>query len=163
MKNHNYEHIDNKMVKLEVNIDDMNPEFYGYILDKLFELGVNDAYIVQVIMKKNRPGQVLNILCSESIKDNIIKFLFAETTTLGVRYTPYTVHRLERRFLQVDTEWGKITIKVGYNQGEVVQVAPEYDECVEVAKKYDIPLKLVYDTIKNKGYEEVKKLKRIDK
>lgn len=149
------EHIDDKMVKLEVNLDDMNPEFYGYILDNLFELGVNDAYIVQVIMKKNRPGQVLNILCTEQIKDSIISFLFTETTTLGVRYTPYIVHRLERDFIKVNTEWGEAIVKVGYHQGVIVHIAPEYDECIEIAKKYDVPLKLVYDTIKSKGYDEL--------
>jgi len=152
------EHIDDKMVKLEVNLDDMNPEFYGYVLDNLFELGVNDAYIEQVIMKKNRPGQVLNVLCSEQNKDRIISFLFAETTTLGVRYTSYIVHRLEREFMQVNTDWGQATVKVGYHNGGIVQVAPEYDECVEIAKKYGVPLKLVYDTIKTKGYEKVKQI-----
>lgn len=149
------EHIDDKMVKLEVNLDDMNPEFYGYILDNLFELGVNDAYIVQVIMKKNRPGQVLNILCTEQIKDSVISFLFKETTTLGVRYTPYIVHRLEREFIKVNTEWGEAIIKVGYHQGVIVQIAPEYDKCIEIAKKYDVPLKLVYDSIKSKGYDQL--------
>lgn len=149
------EHIDDKMVKLEVNLDDMNPEFYGYILDKLFELGVNDAYIEQIIMKKNRPGQVLNVLCSTQSKDSIISFLFAETTTLGVRYTPYVVHRLEREFILVKTDWGEVTVKVGYHNGEIVQIAPEYDECVEIAKKHNIPLKFVYDTVKSKGYEKL--------
>lgn len=149
------EHIDDKMVKLEVNLDDMNPEFYGYILDKLFELGVNDAYIVQVIMKKNRPGQVLNVLCSELIKDSIISFLFSETTTLGIRFTPYVVHRLERELIKVNTEWGEAIVKVGYHQGMVVQIAPEYDECTKIARKYGVPLKFVYDTIKGKGYEKL--------
>lgn len=160
MKERIKEHIDDKMIKLEVNLDDMNPEFYGYILDNLFELGVNDAYIEQVVMKKNRPGQVLNVLCAEQIKDSIIAFLFAETTTLGIRYTPYVVHRLEREFLQVNTDWGEATVKIGYHQGIIVQIAPEYDECIGFAKRYGIPLKLVYDMIKGKGYEEVKKLEK---
>lgn len=147
------EHIDQQMVKIEVSIDDMNPEFYGYQTEQLFDIGANDVYIEQVIMKKNRPAQVLNILCQEEIKDRIVSFLFKETTTLGIRYTPYTVHRLEREFISVNTEWGKTKIKVGRYRGEVVQFAPEYEQCVDIAKKYKLPLKFVYDTVKEKGYQ----------
>ncbi|OEF99432.1 hypothetical protein BHF71_01990 [Vulcanibacillus modesticaldus] len=141
------------MVKIEISLDDMNPEFYGYIFERLLEIGVNDVYIAQVIMKKNRPGQVLNILCQEEIKDLVISFLFKETTTFGVRFTPYVVHRLEREFITVETRWGPMQIKIGRHQGEILQLSPEYDQCLMVARKYQVPIKTVYDHVKEKGYQ----------
>ncbi|WP_255421834.1 nickel insertion protein [Tepidibacillus sp. HK-1] len=156
MKNNLNEHIDKQMVKIEVSLDDMNPEFYGYIMEQLFSMGVNDVYIVQVIMKKNRPGQVLHILCREEIREKVMDFLFLETTTLGIRYTPYTVHRLERTFIEVETEWGKCTVKIGKREGKIVQIAPEYEECVRLAKEHQVPIKWVYDLVKEKGYQWAK-------
>jgi len=147
----NSEHIDTQMVKVEVSLDDMNPEFYGYIIDQLLQMGANDAYLEQVVMKKNRPGLILNVLCWDELKDDIVAFLFRETTTLGVRYTPYYVHRLEREFKQVTTDWGDVTVKIGKFKGEVTQIAPEYDECARIAREFQIPLKIVYDTVKMLG------------
>ncbi len=151
------EHIDDLMLKIEVSLDDMNPEFFGYIMDELYSLGVNDVYIQQVIMKKNRPGQILNILCQEEIKDKIIKFLFMETTTLGIRYAPYMVHRLERKFISVKTNWGNIDVKLGILSGEIVQISPEYTQCEVIARENKIPLKIVYDVAKEMGYQAVNK------
>ena len=154
--NHINEHTDDKMVKVEVNLDDMNPEFYGYIMDQLFEIGANDVYIVPIIMKKNRPGHILHVLCREEIREEIMDFLFTETTTLGIRYTPYIVYRLGREFIQVETEWGSCTVKLGKKNGKVVQVAPEYEDCVRIAKESQVPLKWVYDQAKEKGYHRIK-------
>lgn len=151
------EHIDDRMLKIEVTLDDMNPEFYGYIMDKLLELGANDVYIEQIIMKKNRPGQVLNVLCSKEIKDEVVSFLFKETTTLGIRYTPYTVHRLERDFAAIETKWGSVDVKIGIFKGEIVQIAPEYDQCVKIAKLNKVPLKFVYESAKAKAYSKLLK------
>ncbi|WP_339061190.1 nickel insertion protein [Tepidibacillus marianensis] len=150
------EHLDEQMVMVEVTIDDMNPEFYGYIMDQLFVLGANDVYIDQVIMKKNRPGQVLHVLCSEEIREKIMDLLFLETTTLGVRYTPYIVHRLEREWVKVEVEWGECRVKIGKRQGKVVQLAPEYEDCIRLAKEHQIPLKRVYDRAKELGYQQAK-------
>lgn len=147
----NTEHLDYKMIKMEISLDDMNPEFYGYIIEKLFDLGVNDAYVDQVIMKKNRPGQILHILLQEEIKEKITTFLFEETTTLGIRYSPVTVHRLEREFISVETKWGRIQVKVGKHKGRVVQYAPEYRQCIDIAKKHNIPLKEVYHNVNAKA------------
>jgi len=151
------EHIDHQMIMVEASIDDMNPEFYGYLMDELFALGVNDVYIEQVLMKKNRPGQVLHVLCQKELLQEVVSLIFKETTTLGVRYTPYTVHRLEREFIQVETEWGPVTVKIGKYQREIVQVAPEYDQCVKIAKAYGVPLKKVYEEVKAKGDQIIKK------
>lgn len=153
------EHLDSKMLKIEVSLDNMNPEFYGYIVEKLFKLEVNDVYIEQVIMKKNRPGQILNILCQEEKSEKIIDFIFRETTTLGIRFTPYTVYRLEREFTPIETEWGIVNLKVGRFKGEIVQIAPEYDDCIRIAAEFSVPVKVVYDYVKAKGYEQIKERK----
>ncbi|TCS83096.1 nickel insertion protein [Tepidibacillus fermentans] len=162
MKYNSDEHIDDQMIKIEVSLDDMNPEFYGYLMEQLFKFGVNDVYIVQVIMKKNRPGQVLHVLCREEIREKVMDFIFQETTTLGIRYTPYTVHRLEREFIEVETEWGKCTVKIGKRAGKIVQFAPEYEDCMQLAKEHQVPLKWVYDQAKEKGYQWLNEQKLLE-
>jgi len=139
-----FDHIDDQMVKVEVNLDDMPGEWLGYIMDLLFEAGANDVFYTPIYMKKNRPGILLQLLCSKRKLEEMEKILFSETTTLGVRYYPLTVHRLERTFQKVSTQWGDITVKEGYYNGQIVQRAPEYEECKTIAKKFNVPLKKVY-------------------
>lgn len=102
-----HEHLDGQMVKMEVNLDDISGEWLGHVMDLLFESGANDVFYTPIFMKKNRPGVLLQLLCSQQVISKIKKILFAETTTLGIRYYPLTVHRLERSLLYVDTQWGK--------------------------------------------------------
>lgn len=143
----NEEHIDTKMVKMEVNLDDISGELLGYMMDLLIESGANDVYYSPIYMKKNRPGILLQLLCSEEKIDRIKQILFTESTTLGVRYYPLTVHRAERIFSQISTEWGPVTIKEGIYQGQVIQRSPEYDDCMNIAKHHNIPLKTVYEQV----------------
>lgn len=145
----NEEHIDTDMIKMEVNLDDISGEIMGYLMDRLFEAGANDVYYAPIYMKKNRPGILLQLLCSTTRIDQIKHILFTESTTLGVRYYPLTVHRAERRFTELQTKWGTVTIKEGIYQGEVIQRSPEYDDCVRVAKTHNVPLKKVYNEIWN--------------
>src|SRR5690606_29026540 len=105
---HDEEHVDDEMVKVEVNLDDMSPEWLGYLLDKLLQAGANDAFYIPIYMKKNRPGILLQVLCSSHKLRAIKDILFQETTTLGVRYFPLSVHRLKRRFRKVETAWGSV-------------------------------------------------------
>ncbi len=144
---HDDEHIDDQMMKLEINLDDMSPEWLGYLLDKLFEAGANDAFYVPIYMKKNRPGIMLQVLCSADKLNQLKKILFQETTTLGIRYTPMFVHRLERRFRKVETRWGTVTVKEGLHNGLVVQVAPEYDDCKRLAERANVPLKRIFQAV----------------
>ena len=143
----NEEHIDNNMFKMEVNLDDVPGEWLGYVMDRLFEAGANDCIYSPIYMKKNRPGILLQLLCSEDKLDTMKEILLTETTTLGIRYYPITVHRMERRFIKVATEWGPITVKQGLRNGEVFQSSPEYEECKEIAEKYQVPLKQVYAVV----------------
>lgn len=144
---HNDEHMDEEMVKLEVNLDDVSGEWLGYVMDLLFDAGANDVFYTPIYMKKNRPGVLLQTLSSRQKLNAIKEILFNETTTLGVRYYPLTVHRLERRFKTVETKWGPVTIKEGYYEGNLVQRAPEYEECKELATRHKVPLKEVYQQV----------------
>jgi uncharacterized protein (DUF111 family) len=144
---HNNEHIDDEMIKMEVNLDDVSGEWLGYVMDLLFEAGANDVFYTPIYMKKNRPGVLLQLLSSRHKLDKMKEILFKETTTLGVRYYPLTVHRLERKFKIIETEWGPVTVKEGYHAGNLVQRAPEYEECKEIAKEHNVPLKQVYEQV----------------
>ncbi|MBO0961596.1 DUF111 family protein [Neobacillus sp. MM2021_6] len=143
----NHEHYDHQMVKMEVNLDDIPGEWLGYVMDLLFEAGANDVFYTPIYMKKNRPGVLLQLLCSQENSNRMKEILFKETTTLGLRYYPLTVHRLERMFTKVTTEWGSVTVKEGIFEGQVVQRAPEYEECKHIAQLNNIPLKQVYEQV----------------
>ncbi len=135
------------MVKVEVNLDDTSGELLGYVMDLLFAAGANDVFYTPIYMKKNRPGVLLQLLCSTSKVEKMKEILLRETTTLGIRYYPITVHRMQRRFIKVETDWGKVTVKQGISNGEVFQSSPEYEECKTIAEKHQIPLKKVYEEI----------------
>lgn len=143
----NEEHIDREMFKMEVNLDDTSGEWLGYVMDRLFEAGANDVIYSPIYMKKNRPGVLLQLLCSADKLEDMKEILLAETTTLGIRYYPITVHRMERRFIKVETEWGPITVKQGVKDGQVFQSSPEYEECRKIAQEHGIPLKQVYAAV----------------
>src|SRR5699024_9156313 len=139
------EHIDEAMVKMEVNLDDISGEVLGYVMDLLFEAGANDVYYTPIFMKKNRPGVLLQILCSKKSLNKMKEILFKETTTLGVRYYPLTVHRMERTFTKVETKWGAVTVKLAIFNGKIVQRSPEYEECKKLAETHNLPLKKIYE------------------
>lgn len=141
------EHIDDHMIKMEVNLDDIPGEWLGHVMELLFTAGANDVFYLPIYMKKNRPGVMLQLLCREEQAEAMKEILFKETTTLGIRYYPLTVHRLERRLNKVSTEWGEVTVKEGLRDGQVVQSAPEYEDCRAIAEEHDVPLKAVYQHV----------------
>ncbi|WP_087975085.1 nickel insertion protein [Oceanobacillus rekensis] len=143
----NHEHIDDQMVKMEVNLDDISGEWLGYVMDVLFDAGANDVFYTPIYMKKNRPGILLQLLCRKEAINQMKDILLKETTTLGIRYYPLTVHRMERKFTHVETKWGPVTVKQGISGDNVFQSSPEYEECRKIAKKYDVPLKKVYEEV----------------
>src|SRR5690625_1748784 len=102
---HKQEHIDEEMVKIEVNLDDMSSEWLGFLLDTLLQAGANEVYYIPIFMKKNRPGILLHVLCSTRKLEQIKTIIFNGTTTLGIRYSPVYVHRLARRFYHVETPY----------------------------------------------------------
>lgn len=147
MFDHTEEHIDTGLIQLQANIDDMNPELCPPIIDKLLELGANDAFWVPIVMKKGRPGMMLNVLVDEQRLDAVKTLIFTETTTLGIRYTPMHCHRLARSVEKVETVWGPVAVKVGFHKGKEVGFAPEFSDCEKIARQYHLPLKQVYDVV----------------
>ncbi|WP_188206884.1 nickel insertion protein [Alkalibacillus aidingensis] len=145
--NHREEHIDNGMMKLEVNLDDTPGEWLGYLMDLLFDKGANDVYYTPIYMKKNRPAVKVEVLYDQKVHEDITDIIFKETTTLGVRFYPLSVHRLERKFQKIMTKWGEVTVKKGLKNGEVVKSSPEFDECKAIAQKHQVPLKTVYQEV----------------
>lgn len=146
--NHRDEHVDDGMLLLQANLDDMNPEWCSYITDLLLEAGANDVYWIPIIMKKGRPGVMLNVFVDERKAGDMETVIFAETTTLGLRYMRASCHRLGREFVAVDTRWGTVKVKAGFHQGKMVQFAPEFKECEQLARSHQVPLKLVYDEVR---------------
>ncbi len=133
---------------LSTNIDDCSPEIMGYVLGKLFRLGVNDAWIENIIMKKNRPGFKLCIICPERIEEQVADLVFRETTTFGMRTQKFERYCLKREIQKVKLPYGQVEIKVGYFKGEAVTVEPEHDSCKKLAEKTGKPLKQVYQDAK---------------
>jgi len=129
---------------LETNIDDMNPEIYGYIEEKLFEKGALDVYKTAIWMKKSRPAMKLSILIKEKQERNILDVVFRETTALGIRKYKVEKIMLQRDFTQVKTQYGDITVKNSYYQGKLVKYKPEYEDCKKIASKRNIPIAKVY-------------------
>jgi uncharacterized protein (DUF111 family) len=147
---HPNEHLDADMVVLQANIDDMNPEWCSYVADRLFEAGANDVFWIPIIMKKGRPGVMLNVLVAQEKLAAAERVVFAETTTIGLRYMQVTCHRLSREFVPVETPWGVITVKAGYQDGRLTQFAPEFSECERAAREHGVPLKDVYDEVRRR-------------
>jgi uncharacterized protein (TIGR00299 family) protein len=131
------------VIVIEANIDDMNPQNFGYVTEKLLNSGALDVFTIPIAMKKGRPGQLLQVLAPADAVDALSRIVFHETTTIGVRR--YAVERsvLDREFVNVETEYGTVRMKVSKMNGEVVNFAPEYEDCARIAREKDVSLKMV--------------------
>ncbi len=128
---------------LEANLDDLNPQVFGYVMDRLFEEGALDAFVVPVQMKKNRPGTLVTVLCKPEEASRLTQLIFSETTTLGVRRRDEMRQTLARRWENVRTPWGEVRIKIASMNGTVTNYAPEYEDCRRIAAEHHVPLKTV--------------------
>src|SRR5579872_390250 len=128
---------------LEANLDDLNPQVFGYVMDRLFEEGALDVFGMPVQMKKNRPGTLLTVLCKAEDAGKLTDLIFSETTTLGVRRREEARQTLARRWESVRTEWGEVRIKIASMNGTVTNYAPEYEDCRRIAAEHHVPLKTV--------------------
>jgi hypothetical protein len=128
---------------LEANLDDLNPQVFGYVLDRLLEEGALDVFGVPVQMKKNRPGTLLTVLCKPEDAGKLTHMIFSETTTLGVRRRTEQRHTLARRWVSVTTSWGDVRMKIASMNGTVTNYAPEYEDCRRIAAEKHVPLKTV--------------------
>ena len=141
-------YVSDEAVLIETNIDDMNPEFYDYIMERLFSQGALDAFLTPIQMKKNRPAHMLSIVVYEQNLKEILEVLFSESTTLGVRIREIKRLRLGQQNFIAETKYGKIRVKVGIFKGEIKNVAPEYEDCKKMAKQHQVPLKEIYEEAK---------------
>jgi pyridinium-3,5-bisthiocarboxylic acid mononucleotide nickel chelatase len=132
---------------IQCNIDDMNPEFFEYVSERLFSSGASDVFLTNIIMKKGRPGIILNVILEKEHSDAVKEILFTESTTLGLRIFPFTKDTLTRHFETLDTKWGDVTVKRSYFKGREVSVKPEYEDCKKIAGKFNLPVKEVYNTL----------------
>jgi pyridinium-3,5-bisthiocarboxylic acid mononucleotide nickel chelatase len=128
---------------LEANLDDLNPQVFGYVVDRLLEEGALDVFGVPVQMKKNRPGSLLTVLCKPEDAAKLTQLIFTETTTLGVRRREEVRQTLARRWENVRTTWGDVRIKIGSMNGTITNYAPEYEDCRRIAAEHHVPLKTV--------------------
>lgn len=137
------ENVDRVLV-IETEIDDMSPQIYGPLMEKLLAAGALDVYLSPIQMKKGRPGQLLTILAAPSCRGVIERILFTETTTLGVRRRECERTILARETVSVDTAYGPIRVKVARHAGSVVGAQPEFDDCVLRAREHSLPIKEIW-------------------
>jgi len=135
-----------ELVSIETNIDNMNPEIFPYVIEQLISNGAHDAYLIPVVMKKGRPGILLSALVNRGKIDSVLKVIFAETTTLGVRIQSIERRKLQRSSKVVNTSFGEMKVKViGVDGAE--RLSPEFEECKRIALEKNIPLLDVYKQI----------------
>ncbi|HNY15664.1 MAG TPA: LarC family nickel insertion protein, partial [Bacteroidales bacterium] len=136
-----------KALLIESNIDDMNPEFYDHVSERLFKAGASDVYFSQIIMKKGRPGVVLKVICETHLEDVMKEIIFRESTTLGIRIFEFRKETLAREFGKINTQYGEMTVKKSFYENVPVSVKPEYEECKRIAAENGIPVKEVYNHV----------------
>lgn len=134
-----------RLVLIETNLDNMNPELFGHLMDRLFEAGALDVFYTPIVMKKSRPATLVSVLAGPALADEVGQILFRETTTLGVRFREVTRRCLDREWRKVETAYGAIRVKVGRLGPEQVTTAPEYEDCARAAREHAVPVKEVYE------------------
>ncbi len=136
-----------EMLVIETNIDDMNPEFYDYVLDRLFAAGARDVFLSPIQMKKNRPATLLRVIAEPAKRDQLAEILFHETSTIGIRYYPVGRMILIRTSDTVKTRFGTVRIKIIEESDRTKRATPEYDDLKRIAAAKKIPLRLIHEEV----------------
>ena len=134
-----------EMLVIETNIDDMSPELYDYVFERLFAAGARDVFLTPVQMKKNRPGILLSVVGEAILREKMTAIIFSETSTIGVRYYPVARAVLKREVVRVKTKYGAVKMKIVEQPDGARRGAPEYDDVRRIAALKKVPLKAVYD------------------
>lgn len=134
-----------EVMRIEANLDDLSPEITGVTVERLLAAGALDAWLTPIQMKKGRPGVLLSVLCEEAAVSALSELIFTETSTFGVRIERLIRLKLERRFREVQTPFGPITVKEGLRRGEVIQHAPEFESCRRAAERAGVAVRAVYE------------------
>jgi len=140
---------------IETNIDDMNPQVFEYVQEKLFGAGALDVYMTHILMKKNRPAVQMTVLCEPELENTLSEIVFRETTTIGVRIRREARKKLTRETVEVDTDLGKVRLKISTLAGEVINRTPEYEDCKRIARESKRPLREVMAQIKRKADKDL--------
>jgi uncharacterized protein (TIGR00299 family) protein len=128
---------------LETQIDDCNPQIFGYLLEELFKVGVKDAFTQPLGMKKNRPGILLTVICDVEQINICEQIIFRETTTLGIRRQIQTRSILDREIVKVTTKYGDVSVKVGKQDQKIINIQPEYEDCVNLARQHKVAVQVI--------------------
>jgi pyridinium-3,5-bisthiocarboxylic acid mononucleotide nickel chelatase len=142
---------------ISTNIDDMNPEFYDYVMERLFGVGAQDVWLTPIQMKKTRPGTTINVLCSPNDATALKKVLLEETSTFGLRTSNVMKKAIERELIEVETPWGKVSVKVGREGDHVTSISPEFSDCARIAGEQSIPIKEVFRKAQALAQEKLEK------
>lgn len=134
-----------EMVLIETNIDDANPEVFDYVMERLFAAGARDVWMAPIQMKKNRPGTLLGALCDPAQRDALACIVLAETTAIGVRFTPVERLTLPREVITVETEYGPVSVKIATAPDGSRRPAPEYEACRAIARERGVALRAVFE------------------
>ncbi|MBN1189438.1 MAG: nickel pincer cofactor biosynthesis protein LarC [Dehalococcoidales bacterium] len=143
------------LVLLETNIDDMNPQVYGYLMDKLFAEQAADVWFTPIQMKKNRPAVLLSVLCPAEAESVLVETILRETSTLGIRIRPVTRHITRREIREFDSSLGRVRVKVKRYAGKMLAVSPEYEDCRLIAREKKIPLQEVLRRVENEAFSRL--------
>lgn len=133
---------------LESNIDDMNPEYYDFILEKLFTAGASDAWLIPIIMKKSRPAAMLSILCRPDLEQDMKEIVFNHSSSIGIRTHRVMKDMLKRKETSVVTPYGKVRVKQSFYNGKLVNIKPEYDDCKLLAVKNGVSISTIEQLVK---------------
>lgn len=142
--------LEDETVIIETEIDDMNPELFPHVQAKLFERGALSVSLQQLLLKKGRPGFMIRVLSPQEHVNALLEIVFRETTTLGVTLQTVKRKKLDRKLVEVETHYGKVRVKLGMLGDEIVNIAPEYEDCKKIAEEKGVPLKEIYQ-IANEG------------
>src|SRR5262249_45507433 len=133
-----------EVVVLETTIDDMNPQLYEHVLERLLAAGAREAFLVPVVMKKSRPGTMLRVLAAPADRERLATIVLAETSSIGLRWTTWRRAVLPRECRTVDTPYGPVRVKLARAPDGTMNVAPEFEDCRRLATERGVPLKLVH-------------------
>ena len=145
-----------RVALIQANIDDMNPQIYDYLFEKLFKKGAFDVWLAPIQMKKNRPAVCLSVLAKKNDVDSLCDVIFNETTTIGVRISEVSRKKLSRQEKAVNTKYGKISVKISKAGKSIKTITPSYDDCRKLAKKLNIPLKEIFEEAKKQTRQLIK-------
>jgi len=155
----NENHDKDEVIVVETSIDDMNPEIFGFLIERLFEDGALDVLFIPVFMKKNRPGTMVQTLCEKHNFNQIINRILSETTSTGIRHYKVKRAKLKRKTVILKTSLGDVQAKAIIHPDGIERIAPEYEACRKIALEKNIPVRVVYDT----ALKEISRQQSLDK